>query len=202
MGPGTCWGASEQGAEAAPPQATDRCAGQRREGAKDPGHSVDSRWWGRCGGRRRQRWYRWQQGWGQARGGRAVLPDDTFWFLRFPLPPPLLGIWDRRCLVSICPRPGQVWEGRQRPAHGQGSQAHTGHRVTTPKATVDGHPHAPSLWPLGHPTGKSEPPKAQARAPPGCVSGQNSMGTDRVSPPRLACHSPWGHPWWSLPVCQ
>lgn len=32
MGPGNlAQGASEQGAEAAPPQATDRCAGQRRK---------------------------------------------------------------------------------------------------------------------------------------------------------------------------
>lgn len=102
--------------------------------------------------------------------------------------------------MSIYPRPGQVWEGRQRHAHGQGSQAHTGHWATTPKATADGHPHAPSPWHPGHPTGKSEPPKAQARAPPGCVPGQNSTGSDGASPPRLACHPPWSHPRWSLPV--
>lgn len=96
VGPGNRWSASEQGAEDALPRATDRCAGQRREGAKDLGHSVDSGWRGRRGGRQQQRWSRRQQGWEQAWGGRAVLREDAFWFLRFPLPPPPLGIWDRR----------------------------------------------------------------------------------------------------------
>ena len=70
MGPENRWGASEQGAEAAPLRTTDRCAGQWREGAKEPEHSVDSGWRGRCGGchgGRRQRWCG-RQGWGQARG--------------------------------------------------------------------------------------------------------------------------------------
>lgn len=91
--------------------------------------------------------------------------------------------------------PPQAW-----PGVGGQTQAHTGHRETTPKATVDRHPLAPSPWPLGRPTGKSKPPKAQAGAPPGCVPGQNSTGSGRLSPPWLACHPPWSHPRWSLPV--
>ena len=41
MGPGITGVLLSGGLEAAPPRATDRRAGQRREGAKDPGKSVD-----------------------------------------------------------------------------------------------------------------------------------------------------------------
>lgn len=81
---------------------------------------------------------------------------------------------------GVCEHPPQAW-----PGVGGQTQAHTGHRETMPKATIDGHLHAPPPWPLGRPTGKSEPPKAQARAPPGCAPGQNPKGSGRLSPPRL-----------------
>lgn len=155
------------------------------------GHSVDSRWRGRCGGRRR----RGEPGGSRAGGRHAGVGGPA----------------RRRVLVSSVPLPPlflasgtggvrehmpQAWTGvggqtKARPRAEPGPTQGT--RVTTPKATVDGHPHAPSPWPFGHPQG-SPSHQGTGHSPARLCPDRNSMGTDRVSPPRLACHSPWSHP--------